>query len=246
MLTVDLETDFGVFETTKCMGVLSAFLNMLDENGIRATFFVNGKLIPKFSDELREIGKRHEIACHGLDHERLTGKPIGQVRDELTRLKKLFKDNIGVNPIGFRAPFFRTNKDILEMLPELGFRYDSSLVPGILPGRYFNLTAKGEPYMVGKLLEIPISRNVVPFGSTWFQLIGKKNFSWLFSAHKKYNNVIYAHLNEFCGADFDLGLKRRLFYRNRGEKVLKDFGEFLKECKKDYEFGLCRDLLKKT
>lgn len=248
MLTVDLENDFGVFETTKCMEVLPKFVKMLDRNGIEATFFVNGELLPKFNVILKEISKKHEIACHGLNHDKLTDKPIEQVKNELIEVKELFKKNLGIDPVGFRAPFFMINDDILKMLPKVGFKYDSSVVPGFHLSEFlrefpnfkifktFNFKDKKEPYYINGLLEIPISKMILPFGTNWFQFIGKNAFSWLFKNSGKYNTVIYAHMNEFCPVEFNLSFKRKVLYRRRGEERLKEFEEFLKGMKNYYEF----------
>jgi hypothetical protein len=256
ILTVDLERDFGDLKTAKCMKTLPKFVEILDRNEIRATFFVTGNIVPKFSKELRKIAKKHEIACHGLNHKRLTEKPLEQVKSELKEAKKIIKRNVGVNPVGFRAPALIIDEKILEILPEIGFKYDSSVVPGFAIAdflrnfpdpkifKYFTFDSKKDPYYIGKLLEIPVSKKIIPFGTNWFQFVGKNIFSWLFSLSDEYNIVIYSHMADFCSADFDLCFKRRIHYWNRGLHILKSFEEFLNGCKEYYEFIPARDLLK--
>ena len=49
---------------------LPRMLDLLDEFGIKATFFVPGKTAEVYPDAIREVAERgHEIACHGYEYE---------------------------------------------------------------------------------------------------------------------------------------------------------------------------------
>ena len=73
-LTFDIETDIPHFSDT-FFGVkfgLLKILNLLEEYNIKATFFCAGNIVKCHPEYIKLIeSKSHEIACHGLNHERL-------------------------------------------------------------------------------------------------------------------------------------------------------------------------------
>lgn len=156
-------------------------LDYLDRADAKATFFVPGEVARAAPGLVKELsGKRHEIASHSSVH-----LPVSWIPEQTFR--KMLVDDIsylealtGVRPRGFRAPYFSIRREhglILKTLAELGFWYDSSVVPTWTP--YWGIpSAPKEPYIVdyadvsrpdprGDLLEIPIS--VWP---TWKSLPG--------------------------------------------------------------------------
>ena len=145
LLTVDVETDWGgrTSVTGKNKGIeeeLPRLLEILGKYGIKATFFITANLLPKYKKQIFMIkADGHEIACHSLEHEDVSLLPRHEFESRLDYCKKLFKKEIGADIEGFRAPQFKIGKHNLEALGNLGFKYDSSLVKGILPGRYFNI-----------------------------------------------------------------------------------------------------------
>jgi peptidoglycan/xylan/chitin deacetylase (PgdA/CDA1 family) len=83
-------------------------LALLAERGIEATFFVPGHTAVSFPESVAAIvAAGHELACHGWAHEERAA---------------------GVRPVGFRAPFWSLSERTLELVEELGFVYDSSLM----------------------------------------------------------------------------------------------------------------------
>ena len=107
-------------------------LDLLDEAGVKTTFFVLGWIAEKHPSLVKEIDKRgHEIACHGYRHIELNKSDEIAVRNDITRGKDILEQTIGKEVIGYRAPGFSTSKylDLINMLSELGFRYDASVFP---------------------------------------------------------------------------------------------------------------------
>ena len=112
---------------------LPRILKLLEELKIKATFFVCGYLVNEHSLILKEIlRKGHEIACHGYLHEdysRLSKEEALMYLDKaMSSLEKL-----EINVKGFRAPYWRFNKWLLEILAKQGILWDSSLMDSDFP-----------------------------------------------------------------------------------------------------------------
>jgi polysaccharide deacetylase family protein (PEP-CTERM system associated) len=109
-------------------------LTLLQQYGVRATFFVVGEVMRHHPHVVRRIYEQgHEIGCHGWSHRPLwTLNP----KDLAEELEEFDRDAAGVLPvdevIGFRAPTFSLDERTawaLDILRDHGFRYDSSIFP---------------------------------------------------------------------------------------------------------------------
>jgi polysaccharide deacetylase family protein (PEP-CTERM system associated) len=107
-----------------------AILSLLDELGVRATFFLLGMTAERYPDLVRELGARgHDLACHGYEHTRVFEQSPDTFRRDLERSVELIESLTGRRPTGYRAPAFSINRDTVwayETLCDLGFQYDSS------------------------------------------------------------------------------------------------------------------------
>jgi peptidoglycan/xylan/chitin deacetylase (PgdA/CDA1 family) len=81
-------------------------LDLLDEAGAKATFFVIGSKADEHRELVRDIAERgHAIGIHSYAHERLLSlRSPAHVQDDLTRSLDLLHEITGVRPIMFRAP----------------------------------------------------------------------------------------------------------------------------------------------
>lgn len=108
-------------------------LEQLAERGIRATFFIVGQIAeddPKLIRSIHEAG--HEVASHGWDHRRILVMDPEGFREDLLRSKEALEQACSAPVVGYRAPTFslvRKTAWALDILAELGFRYDSSIYP---------------------------------------------------------------------------------------------------------------------
>lgn len=143
---------------------LEVLLQLLDRRSVKATFFWLGELVARHPDWLLRIASSgHEIGCHGWSHEFIYKMSPQRFREETLRARDAIGNVIGRAVEGYRAPYFSITKNswwALEILSELGFTYDSSIMP-IRNWRY-GLPAFGQhPQAVetksGRLWEIPIS-----------------------------------------------------------------------------------------
>ena len=105
-------------------------LGLLDELGVRATFFVLGMTAARYPDLVREAASRgHELACHGHAHGRVYDQTRDAFRADVERGLEALEAAAGVRAVGYRAPAFSINRDTpwaYDVLAELGFEYDSS------------------------------------------------------------------------------------------------------------------------
>ena len=108
-------------------------LDLFDQTGSRATFFVLGWVAERQPALVREIAARgHEIACHGYGHQIVYEIGPEAFREDVRRAREAIQDAVGVAVEGYRAPSFSiTERSLwaLEILAEEGFRFDSSIFP---------------------------------------------------------------------------------------------------------------------
>lgn len=137
---------------SSCAEGTEVLLDLLDELGVRATFFCEATALRR-SGAGRSISG-HEIGFHGLDHEDFTGARTGvhmdqgAMREVVERGICMIRDDAGVSPRGFRSPYTDPDEDMLDILPEYGFAYDSS--------RYTYVSSDTDAYRLGNgLAEVP-------------------------------------------------------------------------------------------
>ncbi|MEN6484431.1 MAG: XrtA system polysaccharide deacetylase [Syntrophobacteraceae bacterium] len=150
---------------------------------IRATFFVLGWLANRIPHLVREISRRgHEVASHGYNHDLCTHLPFDALRKDLADSKQELENIVGKAVNGYRAPSFSVNGDVLTILAECGYSYDSSYNSFRGNSRYgrLDLVRNGNGIaskLSPGLYELPISNlrlgnRVIPTGGGgYFRLI---------------------------------------------------------------------------
>jgi polysaccharide deacetylase family protein (PEP-CTERM system associated) len=137
-------------------------LDLLDEYGAKATFFIVGQIAashPKLVRDIHEAG--HEIGCHSWDHQRLHRLTPASFALDLLRSKRALEQAAGAPVRGYRAPTFSIVRETawaIDVLAECGFTYDSSIFP-VKHDRYGIPDAPRTPFRaVGQrnsILELP-------------------------------------------------------------------------------------------
>ncbi len=147
-------------------------LEILDRAGVRATFFVLGYVADRFPDLVRRVAAAgHEIGLHGYHHRQVFRLTPEQFRAEIERGRKAVEAASGQRIIGYRAPMFSINRSAvwaLEVLRDLGFRYDSSMFPtrNMLYGFPDAPRFPHHPFENGDFVEFPLS-TVRVLGVNW-------------------------------------------------------------------------------
>lgn len=140
LITVDIEDWFQVENLRHCYPHktwgscelrveknVNVLLDLFDRHRVQATFFVLGWLSEKCPNLVKDIqGQGHEIASHGYNHHLCSELSPSALREDIHRSKILLEDITGTSVLGYRAPSFSITTDLIDILAELGFAYDSS------------------------------------------------------------------------------------------------------------------------
>ena len=148
-------------------------LDILDESGARATFFILGWVAERFPGLIREIVARgHEPACHSYWHRLIYTLKREEFHKDTRQAKDVIEQAAGTRINGYRAPSYSVTAQslwALAVLAEAGFTYDSSIFP-IRHDIYGIPDAPRAPFRLmtasGPLVEYPI---------TTFRWLGKQN-----------------------------------------------------------------------
>lgn len=150
----------------------------------KATFFILGWIAQRLPRLVREIHKRgHEVASHGFSHTLCSSQPLDDLKRDLTESRRLLEEIIGAPIQGYRAPSFSINDDILRVIEDAGYFYDSSYNSFGLNSRYGHVNLSDTPkngvlFKVSSgFFELPVSnlkigRAVLPLGGGgYFRLL---------------------------------------------------------------------------
>ncbi len=113
---------------------VARILAMLDEHGVKATFFTLGWIAERYPAIVRDIvAGGHELASHGYGHQRASDLEPKAFFEDIHSAKVLLEGLGGREVKGYRAPSFSigaSNRDwAFESLARAGYRYSSSVYP---------------------------------------------------------------------------------------------------------------------
>lgn len=128
---------------------MSVLADLLDDLGVRGTFFMEGR-----TAEVTECSllSGHCIGLHGYDHEDLLGTETGvvpDVREVLRRGYDAVSDALSA-PTCFRAPYMTADRSVLEAVRDLGITADSSF--------YTSVGGPSDPYELHGMTEYPVPK----------------------------------------------------------------------------------------
>jgi len=118
--TIAITFDDGPYQWT------SALIDSLNTAGVKATFFMCGKLygcIYDYADVVKKAyNSGHQVASHTWDHPHLPNLSTADVTTEMTKLETAFKKILGVRPKWVRPPYGETNANVLATFKTLGYK----------------------------------------------------------------------------------------------------------------------------
>lgn len=232
-------------------------LRILSEGNAKATFFCLGWIAEKYPSLIREIDiAGHEIACHSYWHLPVYRQSRNSFRDETTRTLDILSGITGKKINGYRAPSFSVingTEWALEVLIELGFKYDASIFPAKRRhGGYPSFPNKPTLFIISENLsisELPMSLLrfgplSMPFsGGGFFRIFPytfiQKGFHWL--ERKGIPGVVYLHPRDF---DFDFSLPEMEYLKRFSAscRLLHTEGK-IRRLLRDFSFLTCASWL---
>lgn len=208
-MTVDVDPPFSIRHSYVVENGVTYLLNLFHKYAINATFFVPAVVALKFPKVVEKIvEQKHEVGCHGFDHSlsEITlsmDKKIQTIKDAT----RIIESVMGQRPVGFRAPFFKADRNCWIALKENNYIYDSSCVSSPFYKYDVKKNILGRPFYIPLyykkkdmdiLIEIPVSVNPImpfPLGGSWLRVFG---LTWAKIAVKmnfifKKPTVFYVH-----------------------------------------------------
>jgi len=189
-------------------------LYALQVRNIRATFFILGYISERHPDLVQMIDRAgHEIASHGYNHLHTYSQSPEEFKADLRKSKDVIQSITGRQVTGYRAPEWSLGKRIsadyktlsvqaLGTLPEVGFKYDSSIAPLRIIGAH---KAPVTPYVIrtphGDLIELPplvmkTFMGNIPIGGGWgLRIISSKDIGNTIKRFNKANKPVVIHLH---------------------------------------------------
>ncbi len=218
-------------------------LALLEKYNIKATFFTTANFALYYPDLLKKMSQTHEIASHGYYHTTFKEEDLRTSKEALEQL-------LGKEILGYRMA--RMAKLDEKAVADAGYKYNSSLHPTYLPGRYNNLSKPRTPFLLYDTWQIPASTTpYIRFPLFWLSF---KNFplwlikwasNWILNfdkkKSKKYNNTpqvnFYFHPWEFT----DVTDKEKFglpFYvsRHSKQRMLEKLEQFIQWASKKGTF----------
>ncbi len=152
---------------------------------VRATFFILGWIAEKCPDLVREVVLRgHEVASHGYWHHPCYAQSPSELLEDLQASKRILEEISQRQVVGYRAPSFSISDEVVALVKEAGYLYDSSYNSYGGHGRYGSMSLP-EPEdgplplyaLPGPFYEIPLSnlyigKTIIPWaGGGYFRLL---------------------------------------------------------------------------
>jgi len=220
----DVPREHGVdFTLAQAMEVsivgTNRILDCLKVNNVKATFFCTGNFAQNAPEVMKRIvDEGHEVACHGVDH--------WQPREtDFAESKRIVEEVTGQQVYGYRQP--RMFPVVESEIKRVGYRYNSSLNPAFIPGRYMHLTAPRTWFVKDGVMQIPAS--VTPwirFPLFWLALhnLPQWLYHWMVRRVLRHDGyfVTYFHPWEFYDLKQHPEFKMPFIIRNHSGREMVD------------------------
>jgi peptidoglycan/xylan/chitin deacetylase (PgdA/CDA1 family) len=127
---------------------LTVLQPLLEQPNLFSTLFTTAFFASAYPDTLRQLAVQHEIGSHTYYHSRFKTEDLKSSRLKLEEIT-------GAPITGLRMP--RMTYVQPGDVEAAGFRYNSSINPTWLPGRYNNLRSPRQPFLQQGVIQVPTS-----------------------------------------------------------------------------------------
>ena len=181
--TIDVECGVNIFmrdcfnvqmpPTERVVTNTQAILRLLNKHETKATFFILGDVAKHFPGLVKEIAADgHEIGAHSYAHYQLFKLSEEEAYNDTKLAKDVIENILGSRINGFRAPAFSVLPKTawaLPMLADIGFTYDSSIMPA-KASRY------GWPGFSKNIINVslPGNKSIIEFPLSIYKFLGKE------------------------------------------------------------------------
>ncbi|MCL1963627.1 MAG: polysaccharide deacetylase family protein [Firmicutes bacterium] len=115
VLSISFDAAWGGDQTT-------AILDILDEYGVKTTFFLVGIWVERYPELVKEIVRRgHEIGNHSTTHPEMSKISESKIRDELKVTSDRVEQLTGIRPTLFRPPYGDYNDKVVTVSRAEGY-----------------------------------------------------------------------------------------------------------------------------
>jgi len=248
-----------------CEDNIKRYVDLLDEFGIKGTFFTLESSLDFAEPYLRyAIEHGHDIGLHGKTHQNVLSMSDDEFREQIKSAKENIEKRLGVPIVGYRAPNFGITDKKFEILKELGFEYDSSFLDFPLEygvGKLDLSTAERLTdciYVKDGLTEFKMSvltltnKETIPVsGGGYLRLVPYLLTKYWFARYLKQHGtyVFYVHPFEISDKKLpkvkEISSIRNMYLRFFTKRHLNRIRKLIKTLeKKGYEFKLMSDVSK--
>lgn len=209
-------------------------LELLDQLGVKATFFVSGLTAERYPDGVRAAHEAgHEIAGMGYSFEKVRTASREREQGIVRRTVKAVEEASGGARVrGWRCPDYRISPQTLDILSTEGFAWDSSILNDDMP---YRMDCDG-----GELIEIPFTTSTADKTYIAFPYPMRGGPDGLANVWENEFDVLYA---ESAGAPRMMMISMQTWALGRPAplRTLKQFIERVRTCN-DVDFPRCSQL----
>jgi peptidoglycan/xylan/chitin deacetylase (PgdA/CDA1 family) len=212
-------------------------VRIIEEQQVKTTLFTTANFAQSFPNLIQSLAKKNEIGSHAFYHSSFE-------KADLLSSKLLLEKVTGTEVNGIRMPRFK--KVPIEWIKEAGYKYDSSINPTYMPGRYNNLKLSRTVYTEENLLRLPVSVSAnIRFPLFWmaFKNIPYPLYKKMALAALKKDGYLslYFHPWEFI----DINKWKIPFYlkRHAGNKLSDMLNKLIEDLKDEADFKTASNFL---
>ena len=227
VISIDVEDWFHLdyFERSQCdesysmMDGLDYFIDIVEKENIKSSFFVLGEIAKKNIDFYSDLSSSgHDISSHGWNHLRPMTLSLEDFTTDINNSYEVLKKINTNKAFGYRAPCFSIDSKRLSIVEKTGFSYDSSKIEFGDHPLYENLDLNAFSkhsdgiFYRNKFLEFEVSthkifdRNIPISGGGYLRILPWYLFKSLLKKYIENNDlyVLYIHpfeLSELASPD---------------------------------------------
>ena len=182
ILTFDIEEWFHILDNkstktvnewinyeTRIYRNMDKIFKILDDNNLKATFFIVGWIAKKYPKIIKKIDENgYQIGSHTYLHQLMYEQSPSEIDFDIKKSISVLEDLTGKKVTSFRAPGFsitEKNKWVFEILAENGISHDCSIFPASRAHGGFSSYGAAKPSLIkinGKFIkEFPVNANSI-------------------------------------------------------------------------------------